>query len=215
MKKLILETFGVTVGLLGLFKIFQFFLSEFWVGILVPALLLYVPFFVLPDKVHPFDFFDRSWKQLQLSFIVFGVAVLIVFPPFAFLAHFWMLWFEHKHGFEPASFVFFTEPLLLNLLVVALPEEFYFRGFLQSRFNQLWPAKWRLLGAELGWGWIVTAVIFAFAHSVLNLQWWHFSIFFPALLFGYLRERTNSLTAPILFHTFSNCFMNWFAKSYF
>src|SRR3990167_7751116 len=112
-------------------------------------------------------------------------------------------------------FVFFTEPLLLNLLVVALPEEFYFRGFLQSRFNQLWPAKWRLLGAELGWGWIVTAVIFAFAHSVLNLQWWHFSIFFPALLFGYLRERTNSLTAPILFHTFSNCFMNWFAKSYF
>ncbi|HPQ81946.1 MAG TPA: CPBP family glutamic-type intramembrane protease, partial [bacterium] len=42
----------------------------------------------------------------------------------------------------------------------------------------------------------------------------HFSIFFPALVFGYLRERTGSITAPALFHAASNILMDWIARSY-
>ena len=98
--------------------------------------------------------------------------------------------------------------------MVALPEEFFFRGYFQSTLNRVWPTRWRFLGASFGPALPITALVFAVAHSVIALQWWHFSIVFPALLFGWLREKTGSITAPILWHGAANIFMVWFLRSY-
>ncbi|MBI5299555.1 MAG: CPBP family intramembrane metalloprotease [Deltaproteobacteria bacterium] len=214
-KKLLFWLLGLTFLLLVSFKISQFFLPESWAALLLPALLLYVPFIYLSAQKRQIDFLDRSWKQFAGGLFAFAVAVLIIFPVYFVFAHTWMLHIFHFHGFQSAPWTAFTNHLGFQFLAVAIPEEFYFRGFLQGELNNVWTKKWRILGVDLGWSWIVTAAVFAFAHSLIQLQWWHFSIFFPALLFGYLKERTGSITAPILFHVFSNCFMDWFSHSYF
>lgn len=209
-----LEPLGLTSFILIFLKLAQFFLSPTWISILVPALLLYSPLLVFIYDKRKIDFLDYSWQQFRSGLVQFLIWTLILFPPYFLLAHLWMRHVIGMGGFQAAPLSLFTQHLVYQLLVVALPEEFYFRGYLQSRLNQIWLPQWRILGIPLGWSWIVTALLFAFAHSVIQLQWWHFSIFFPALIFGYLREKTGSITAPILFHTFSNCFMQWFTRSY-
>jgi membrane protease YdiL (CAAX protease family) len=91
---------------------------------------------------------------------------------------------------------------------VAIPEEFFYRGYMQSRLDELWTPKWRVLGADLGPGWLLTCLVFAFGHSVVVFQWWHFAIFFPALIFGWLRARTNGVIAGALFHAACNVTVN-------
>lgn len=215
MKHPLWEPLGVTAGVLVFLKGADLFLPPNWISVLVPVSLLYVPLGILIYRRKPIFFLDRSWRQTQKGCLSFLLWVALVFPPYLLAAHFWM---THVFGFEqfrPAPLQAFTENLWYQLLVVALPEEFYFRGYLQTMLKDFFKPRWKIFGATLGWEWLLTALIFAFAHSIIGLKWWHFSIFFPALLFGYLREKTGSITAPILFHAFSNCWMNWFAKSYF
>ncbi|MCB1214501.1 MAG: CPBP family intramembrane metalloprotease, partial [Deltaproteobacteria bacterium] len=73
---------------------------------------------------------------------------------------------------------------------------------------------WNILGARLGPAWILTSLIFAFSHSLMTLQWWHFAIFFPGLAFGWLREKTGYLSAGILFHALSNTYAQWIFLNY-
>lgn len=160
------------------------------------------------------DFLDRSIRSFVSSLVVFIISALIVFPAFFFFAHFWQIWVKGYTAIGLAPFPALDRVVLYQLLLVSLPEEFYFRGYVQSAMNMLFRPRWKVLGVRLGWGWIVTALVFAFAHSIIFYQWWHFAIFFPALVFGYLRERTGSVTAPTLFHALSNILMNWFSRCY-
>jgi membrane protease YdiL (CAAX protease family) len=40
------------------------------------------------------------------------------------------------------------------------------------------------------------------------------AVFFPALVFGWLRQRTGGIGAPMLFHALSNSFTLYLAQSY-
>ena len=91
-----------------------------------------------------------------------------------------------------------------HLFFVALPEEMFYRGYMQSRLDEVWRPRWRILGADLGVGWLVTCVVFAFGHSLVVFQWWHFAIFFPSLVFGWLRARTGDVMAGAFFHAWCN-----------
>jgi membrane protease YdiL (CAAX protease family) len=91
-----------------------------------------------------------------------------------------------------------------HLFFVAIPEEFFYRGYIQSRLDEIWAPKWRVLGAMVGPSLIVTSLIFAFGHSVVVLQWWHFAIFFPSLVFGWMRARTGDVMAGAFFHAWAN-----------
>ena len=202
-----------TAALLLTLKILQWMVPAHW-ATFAPLLLIYLPFFLFMRMRRPIDFLDRDLKTFWRNVILFLLAVLIIFPPYLLVAHVWMLYVFGYHHFNPASWIELFRFGLYQTLVVALPEEFFFRGYLHPILNRAWPQRWNFWGTKLGWGWVFTALLFAFAHSVIYIRWWHFSIFFPALLFGYLRERSGSITAPILFHAFSNCFMNWFMQSY-
>lgn len=61
-----------------------------------------------------------------------------------------------------------------------------------------------MLGADLGWGWILATLLFAFGHSLVSPQWWHFATFFPGLVFGWMRQRTGGIVAGALFHAWAN-----------
>ena len=92
----------------------------------------------------------------------------------------------------------------LQLLLVALPEEWCFRGYLQGRLDEAWRPRWRILGADLGPGWLLAAALFALGHLVLDPRPVRLAVFFPGLLFGYLRARTGSILAGTCLHAASN-----------
>lgn len=89
-------------------------------------------------------------------------------------------------------------------------EEFFFRGYIQSRLNLAFgrPYEWR--GIRFGAGLFLTAGIFALTHMLntaniwlgdFNLAWWWGSFtFVGGLLFGLLREKTGSIVAPGVLH---------------
>jgi membrane protease YdiL (CAAX protease family) len=97
--------------------------------------------------------------------------------------------------------------LAIQFLVVALPEELFYRGFMQTAWERTDPsAGVRVFGARLGKGFLATQALFALGHLVV-LQPWRLATFFPGLLFGWLRARTGDVSAGIFFHALSNLFI--------
>jgi membrane protease YdiL (CAAX protease family) len=105
--------------------------------------------------------------------------------------------------------------VLVQLLVVALPEELFYRGWMQTAWARTDPERGvRILGARLGAGFLATQALFALGHLVV-LQPWRLATFFPGLLFGWLRARTGDLAAPVLVHALSNLFIATLEASYY
>ena len=103
----------------------------------------------------------------------------------------------------------------VQLLVVALPEELFSRGFLQTAWARGAPSRGvQVLGARLGAGFVWTQLLFAAGHLVV-LQPWRLGTFFPGLLFGWLRERTGSIAAPVVLHALSNLFIAALEASFY
>jgi membrane protease YdiL (CAAX protease family) len=129
--------------------------------------------------------------------------VALTFPPFA--VGYRLYWRPHAH------FAFRLPPSLFDelagqLVVIALPEEAFFRGYLQTSLDRFFRPRWRLLGADLGPGWLLAAAIFALGHVLTVRHPARLAVFFPALAFGWLRQRTGGVGAPVLFHASCNVF---------
>ncbi len=85
------------------------------------------------------------------------------------------------------------EFLFRQAVLVALPEEVFFRGFLYDAF------------AEAGWEPVLSSsVLFAAGHLAILYSPYRALTFFPALLFGWTRKRTGAVYVPILLHLFFN-----------
>ena len=102
-----------------------------------------------------------------------------------------------------------------QLLVVALPEELFYRGWMQTSWAAAGPArKVRLLGADLGRGFVATQALFALGHLV-RPQLWRLGTFFPGLLFGWLRARPGNVAASVLTHALSHLFIAVLEASFY
>jgi uncharacterized protein len=95
----------------------------------------------------------------------------------------------------------------IQLVVVALPEELFFRGFLLHLLERAWPPTRRFLGGGVGWALVVSAVLFALIHIPKHGDLRTLATFFPGLLFGWMRSATGSILAPVLAHAASNVFI--------
>jgi membrane protease YdiL (CAAX protease family) len=73
---------------------------------------------------------------------------------------------------------------------------------MQTSWGRKGPSR-RILGAEIGPGFLATQALFAAGHLV-TLQPWRLATFFPGLLFGWLRARTGGVVAPAVAHALSN-----------
>ncbi|MBM4391496.1 MAG: CPBP family intramembrane metalloprotease [Deltaproteobacteria bacterium] len=91
-----------------------------------------------------------------------------------------------------------------HLFFVAIPEEIFYRGYFQTRLNEVFPRKFLIFGVPLGWGLLIACAYFAFGHSLVTVRWWHFATFFPGLLFGWMREKSGGPLAGALFHAWAN-----------
>jgi len=207
-----------TVALLAIIHILYYTRGNSFMGpkisYIVAYLLIGAPLLVLWKRRRPLDFFSIDKKDILASLKEFAIAGVVIFPPFLIAAHFWQILVAGYQGFSPAGFPLFFNIALAQLVLIALPEEFFFRGYFQSAMNMFFPRKWKFLGASFGWGLFITALVFAIAHMLVTYRWWHFAIFFPALVFGWLRERTGNILAPTFFHATANILMDWFVRSY-
>ncbi len=98
--------------------------------------------------------------------------------------------------------------------MIALPEEAFYRGYLLTALDDIWPPARRLLGARVGLGLVVSSAVFALGHLLTEFNPSRLAVFFPALVFGWLRARTGGVGAAILFHAFCNLFASYLARGY-
>jgi uncharacterized protein len=121
------------------------------------------------------------------------------------------------HARQP--FVFRPPPSILDevfgqALVIALPEEAFYRGYLLTALDDVWGTPWTFAKAKLGWGWLVSSAIFAVGHFFTEPDPQRLAVFFPALVFGWLRARTGGVGSPALFHVLCNVLASTLGRGY-
>ena len=173
-------------------------------SLLVAMILLYVPMWKSPETSL---LIKLQSGALGRALFWFWMISLLIFPVYFLVSHFaiQILWGGHPVNFPKDIWLAQAPGFFLHqLLLVALPEEMFFRGYLLGELKKIWPTQNRVFGVPFGKAALITSVIFAFSHSLVTFQWWHFSIFFPALVFTWLREKTGRIWACSLFHAASN-----------
>lgn len=140
------------------------------------------------------------------------VLALVTFGPF-FLG--WRLFWHPRGAFglhvtpwEVASEIFG------QLVIIALPEEAFYRGYLQSRLDEALPRRLRALGASIGPSLVLTSMLFALGHFATIREPARLAVFFPSLAFGWLRARTGGVGAGVAFHAACNVFSELLGKGY-
>ena len=98
----------------------------------------------------------------------------------------------------------FLEWVIDQTFVVALPEEFFFRGYLQGRLSQVLPFAVNLP---------LSAAVFALGHLLVTSDPGTLAVFFPGLLFGLLRQYSGSVLAGTLFHALCNLLIDILHRS--
>ena len=94
--------------------------------------------------------------------------------------------------------------LVVHLGLVALPEEWFFRGYLQGRLDERFGTPWRIGGVACGPGLVLASVAFTLLHPILIPGVHRLLVFFPSLLFGWLRARTGNIGAAVWVHALCN-----------
>jgi membrane protease YdiL (CAAX protease family) len=101
-----------------------------------------------------------------------------------------------------------------QLVIIALPEEAFYRGYLQSRLDDALPWKARILGAAIGPSLVITSLVFALGHFATIREPARLAVFFPSLVFGWLRARTGGIGAGVAFHASCNIFSELLGKGF-
>jgi len=162
-----------------------------------------------------FDLGRAIVKALPSAARELGVATgiaAVVFPLYAIGFYWWnqpLGDFSLKLPPNLASFV------LAQLIVVALPEEAFFRGYLQTALSDLHESRARVLGATLApRAWLLQAILFAAIHFIVEPQPARLAVFFPALLFGWTRGWRGGIGAALALHAMSNLYSEILARSW-
>jgi membrane protease YdiL (CAAX protease family) len=134
------------------------------------------------------------------------VLALVCFLPFFAGFQAWAHWVWHTHhGVVLPSFAGrLGSEVAAQLLIVALPEEAFYRGYLQTRLDDAFPPRVSFLGATVGPSILATSAIFALGHYATIHDPARLAVFFPSLAFGWLRARTGGVGAPVVFHALCN-----------
>ncbi|MGB8329246.1 MAG: MrtC family glutamic-type intramembrane protease [Polyangiales bacterium] len=143
--------------------------------------------------------------------VAIGVAAL-VFPLYGLGFY---MWHRPDGGFSlafPSNVVGFA---FAQLIVVALPEEAFFRGYLQTALSDLELTRLRVFGVSLApWALVFQASLFAAIHFMVEPDPARLAVFFPALLFGWMRAWRGGIGAALALHAMSNLYSEILGRSW-
>ena len=156
------------------------------------------------------DFRRVARDALRAGAWAAGLAAVVTVP---FAIGFRLYWHPHQ------PFVFrlptsVADEVFGQMLVIALPEEAFYRGYLMTALDDAWGTPWTLFKAKLGWGWLASSAIFAVGHFLTEPDPQRLAVFFPALVFGWMRARTGGVGAPALFHVLCNLLAATLGRGY-
>jgi membrane protease YdiL (CAAX protease family) len=143
--------------------------DSIWRDTLLVAFMLFLPML------------DRHWafaKAVSYRQRRMLLATLIVSMFFILIAH-------------PNALNF----ILFTLLLVALPEEWFFRAYFMQRVESVTGNQW--------WANVMTSVLFALLH-VPTQGWYGLSVFIPSMILGWFYQQHRDLVVVVLLHTLSN-----------
>lgn len=162
--------------------------------------------------------FGLDYKSWRGALILAGIQIALLFalalllrkkPPIAMAASGILLMPTLIDAGESTA----SQALILFLtyaLFVGFGEEMLYRGYMQSRLNEVFCKPYKFFDVAYGWGAIVTALLFGLTHVGI-LRWilgmsneatlaWGFWTVFGGLVFGFVREKSGSILAPALLH---------------
>jgi membrane protease YdiL (CAAX protease family) len=191
---------------------------------LVAATFLFLPQLAL-RKRGDLEAYGLRARPVALGCRLVAIFVLGILPAFALGFWLWNRWAcGHVPKWVPGSCWHVLHPglrlpdglammALAQVVVVALPEELFFRGYLMGRLEDALPPTRKILGAPLGWAWLLQAALFGLGHFLVTFSPGMLTRAIPGLLFGWLFARTRSILAGTLFHAACNILMEVLATS--
>ena len=142
------------------------FLSDPPRGVALIGLMLFYPLF---DRTWNPPAWPRGRIQRGATLVV-GLVIVVL-----------LAWQPHS-----------LTKFIVTLLWAALPEEWFFRGYFQSRLGGGWRAN------------LITSSLFALLHAITRGGVTALLVFVPSIIYGWLYQRTRNLPLVILVHALSN-----------
>lgn len=172
-----------------------------WTALLAPAVWIYIPLALILAGNHRMRRYGFALSAWRAGWVWLLASVLLVLAPFALLSSICCGIVDPAADYSLRSIIgrLSAADPLYQLAAVAVPEELFFRGYVQARFADLPvasdnPAIPILLGA----------FFFALAHMLVEPGVIRAAVFFPGLIMGLLRHRSGGLAAPAGFHWLAN-----------
>lgn len=174
------------------------------------AILAYIIIFILNFASH---YIERQFFNYLIPFlliilpVIAGCAVKFRFSSAHFLAGLYvslifLFSFALFEIFRGGVFVFPSISMLaFQLLVVSVPEEIFFRGFVQES-----------IGNNIK-GILITSIMFSLAHLPVFLfdnNIYALLTFFPSIVIGFIYLKTANIMPCIIFHFLSNIIWSGF-----
>ena len=159
----------------------------FSTAVFAAVLFLYVPVQLYWGRGFP------AWTRVENPRKTLGTALLLIVSGAAAFSLF--SWLPLPPELSPGREAFPITPSLAAhlLLLTALPEEVFFRGYLYDAFEEA--------GREPI---IPTALLFAAGHVALYPSPYRLLTFFPGLLFGWGRKSSGNIFVPVAVHFIFN-----------
>jgi membrane protease YdiL (CAAX protease family) len=202
------ETILVTVAAIGAIKIFGDGAVPAFGWLITPGILIVAAVLPTSIKRDGFSHFGFNINDLKDSLAVL-IRTCIIVLPLALCG----LWGLKSLGFSVLSWPVSAREqnwvrwLFYQFMYVALAEEVFFRGYVQSNIVRI--VKPIMGKRPRRWQWTsigISAMCFAVAHVIVQGHVVSALTFLPGLVLGWLFIRTKSLLAPILFHGLANTF---------
>jgi membrane protease YdiL (CAAX protease family) len=190
---------------------------------LIAVVFLYAPMIVGRRRGEDLVDFGFVAAPIKKGLVLAGLAILIIFPIFivGYFAFYEVgceqpfirdlvpggmcakyIGLDRVHA--PELTWSLAEFCAVQVVVVALPEELFFRGFLLGLLERRFPPKRRILGGGIGLALVISAAAFAIIHLPKDGDPRALATFFPGLLFGWMRSATGSIMASTIAHASSN-----------
>jgi uncharacterized protein len=196
---------------------------------LVAVLFLYAPVIAGWRRGEQLEHYGFHLDPVRRGLVTAGLGIAVIFPLFTLgyfafyeiacdsqlLAHLvpknMCRYYGGLSGLHLPEFGLKANPLeftaefcAVQLIVVALPEELFFRGFLLGLLEKRFPPKRRLFGGGIGLALVLSSLAFAVIHLPKDGDPRALATFFPGLLFGWMRSATGSILASTITHAASN-----------
>ena len=198
-------------------------------GLAAAAAQLIIPLRYALTSKEGDDGIGYSFSGLGRDIPILLAIIVITFIPFWYLHDWWWsllgvadgtgsqlgipngdaaVWISTQIQADPVflSIVSLAELVAIHLLGVALPEELFYRGFLQPKLCRSFDDKPIAFGLVWNHGIALAAVLFALAHFLGEYNPARLGPFFPALILGMLRRRSGSIASAVVLHAAFNIY---------